>query len=40
MTARRPVYQRVATFTVDTAGRPVDAVVELVLAGLTEAEAR
>ena len=40
MTARRPVYQRVATFTVDTAGRPVDAVVELVLAGLAEAEAR
>lgn len=38
MNARRPVYERVATFTVDTAGRSVDEVVADVLAALKEHE--
>ncbi|WP_426566860.1 shikimate kinase [Angustibacter sp. McL0619] len=39
MTARRPVYQRVATFVVDTAGRGADEVAADVVAGLRAAEA-
>lgn len=38
MSTRRPVYQRVATFTVDTAERSVADVVADVLAGLAEHE--
>ncbi len=38
MNARRPVYERVATFTVDTAGRSVDEVAADVLAALKERE--
>lgn len=38
MNARRPVYERVASFTVETAGRSVDQVVADVLAGLKERE--
>ncbi|HEX3004472.1 MAG TPA: shikimate kinase [Angustibacter sp.] len=38
MNARRPVYERVASFTVETAGRSVDEVVADVLAGLKERE--
>jgi shikimate kinase len=38
MGARRPVYERVATFTVDTAGRSVPEVVDAVVAGLKEHE--
>ena len=38
MNARRPVYERVATLTVDTAGRSVDEVVADVLAALKERE--
>lgn len=38
MNARRPVYERVATFTVDTAGRSVDDVVADVLTALKERE--
>ena len=39
MSARRPVYERVATFTVDTAGRSVEDVVTSVVEGLKEHEA-
>lgn len=38
MNARRPVYERVATFVVDTAGRSVDEVAADVLARLREVE--
>jgi shikimate kinase len=38
MSARRPVYERVATYTVDTAGRDVADVVEAVVAGLKDRE--
>lgn len=39
MNARRPVYQRVATFTVDTAGRTPEQVAAAVLTGLKQAQA-
>ncbi|KQX66710.1 shikimate kinase [Angustibacter sp. Root456] len=38
MNARRPVYERVATFAVDTAGRSVDEVVTDVVTALKERE--
>jgi shikimate kinase len=38
MNQRRPVYERVATFTVDTAGRDSDEVADDVLTGLSAAE--
>ena len=38
MSSRRPVYERVASFRVDTAGRGVDQVVADVVAGLEERE--
>ncbi len=38
MNARRPVYQRVATFVVDTAGRGADEVAADVVAGLDRVE--
>ena len=38
MNARRPVYERVATFTVDTAGRGADEVAADVVARLEEVE--
>ncbi|GAB3597238.1 shikimate kinase [Angustibacter peucedani] len=40
MNARRPVYERVATYVVDTAGRGADEVAADVVAGLQEAERR
>jgi shikimate kinase len=39
MQARRPVYERVATFVVDTAGRPATEVADAVLQQLAVAEA-
>jgi shikimate kinase len=38
MSSRRPVYERVASYRVDTAGRGVDEVVADVVAGLEERE--
>lgn len=38
MSVRRPVYERVATYTVDTAGRSVQDVVTAVVEGLKEHE--
>ena len=38
MNQRRPVYERVATFTVDTAGRDSVDVADDVVAGLSAAE--
>ncbi len=38
MSARRPVYERVATFAVDTAGRSADEVAAAVVEGLKEHE--